>query len=90
MVQEEYKRKKSIKEAKRLLYLAKFPIVNGGAKNLFRTAASAGEIEGREGKGRVEFNRAMLFYATLCYTILSSPVFYCVILHFIVLYCIVL
>ena len=51
LVQEEYKRKKSIKEAKRLLYLAKFP-VNGGAKNLFRTAASAGEIEGREGKGR--------------------------------------
>ena len=52
LVKEEYKRKKSIKEAKRLLYLAKFPIVNGGAKNLFRTAASAGEIEGREGKGR--------------------------------------
>ena len=53
LVKEEYKRKKSIKEAKRLLYLAKFPIVNGGAKNLFRTAASAGEIEGREGKSGI-------------------------------------
>ena len=78
-IENEVKRKKSIKEAKRLLSIANVPHGWRGKPNLlFKMAATAG--------WRIRFDEMIL----LCYIVHSFIVLYCIVLYCIVLYCIVL